>query len=225
MKLAILGGSFNPFHNGHLALAKAVYKEYAYDKIAIIPAFISPFKQESADSAAAGAHRIKMIRLAIKKYPYMYCETCEIEKKGVSYTTDTLDYLYKKCFSYDLRGEINCSGGIEGKIGVIIGSDLAGTLFAWKEPYKILERSDIIIGRRLCDKDDFGKTGTGEAGFFEGAKCMKKPYPFKVLETAIPYVSSTEVRFAILHGLEFKHLVPEPVHEYIITNRLYGAVL
>ena len=203
MRLAVLGGSFNPIHVGHLALAEAAHKELAYDTVAVIPAFISPFKP-AAESPAA-CDRIRMIRLAIRDYPYMYCETYETDKQGISYTADTLEYLY---------GKFGGSSGdrteekLEGKIGLIIGEDLADTLFAWKEYGVILERADMIIGRRCGSK--------AAAGGIESVR-----YPFTELKTEIPAVSSTEIRFAVLHNEKFEHLVPPPVCEYIVKNGLY----
>ena len=92
MRLAILGGSFNPIHLGHLNLAFHSYKELAYDKIAIVPAYISPFKIFCKDTEVED--RLKMIDLAIADKPYMYCELYEIERQGVSYTINTINYLY-----------------------------------------------------------------------------------------------------------------------------------
>ncbi len=204
MKLAILGGSFNPVHIGHITLAETVYKELAYDKIAVVPAFISPFKAELKSLDAQD--RLNMINLAIKDYPYMYCETYEIEKEGISYTAKTISYLYKK---FSVRNSNEFKEKIEGKIGLIIGEDLAATLPAWKNAEKIINSTDIIIGRREV---------------LSGIKKDLKNLPFfyKELKNKLQPVSSTEIRFAILNKKEFKHFLPESVYEYIITKGLYS---
>lgn len=125
MKIALLGGSFNPVHKGHLALAESVVKLAGYDKVVFVPAYQSPFKSrwgkgvvsvssgaatsssgkvvaqsQTSDSAAiltfSDEERIDMLRLAIAPYPWGELELCEIERGGVSYTIDTVRFLTEK---------------------------------------------------------------------------------------------------------------------------------
>ena len=72
MKLAVLGGSYNPIHIGHLMLADAVSLRYGYDTIAFVPAFLSPFKD--GHSGCTAADRLAMVKLAIADNPTFYCE-------------------------------------------------------------------------------------------------------------------------------------------------------
>ena len=94
MRLAVLGGSYNPIHIGHLMLADAVALRYGYDTIAFVPAFLSPFKD--GHSGCTAEDRLAMVKLAIADNPAFYCEPCEIRRQGVSYTIDTLKFLKKK---------------------------------------------------------------------------------------------------------------------------------
>ena len=115
MRLAVLGGSYNPIHIGHLMLADAVALRYGYDTIAFVPAFLSPFKD--GHSGCTADDRLAMVKLAIADNPAFYCEPCEIQRQGVSYTIDTLKFLKKKF--------PQC----EGKIGLIIGDDVLEGFF------------------------------------------------------------------------------------------------
>ncbi|UTY28464.1 nicotinate-nucleotide adenylyltransferase [Treponema putidum] len=196
MRLAILGGSFNPIHLGHLNLAFHSYKELAYDKIAIVPAYISPFKIFSKDTEVED--RLKMIDLAIADKPYLYCELYEIERQGVSYTIDTINYLYKKF------------PDIEGKIGLIIGDDLKDNFSRWKDAEEIIKKTDIIIGRRTGLK---GHSNILNTGFAEAS--------VKELKNEILNISSTQIRDAVLKDEDFSSLVPKGVYDYIIEHGLY----
>ncbi|MEL3912802.1 nicotinate (nicotinamide) nucleotide adenylyltransferase [Treponema pedis] len=207
MKLAVLGGSFNPVHLGHIALASSVIKELGYDKIAVVPAYISPFKRRQAlyKKDLAGAlrpsvkDRIKMIELAIEGNFKFYCEKYEIDKEGVSYTIDTIDYLYKK---FSVPNEIS-DKPLTGKIGLIIGDDLARSFALWKDSDKIIEKTDVIVGRR-------GVNGV-----------LSFDFPFTELKNPILPISSTQIRKAISEEKDFKAFVPPAVYEYIREHGLY----
>ena len=196
MRLAILGGSFNPIHLGHLHLALSAYKELAYDKIAIVPAYISPFKIFCKDTEVED--RLKMIDLAIADKPYMYCELYEIERQGVSYTIDTINYLYQKF------------PDLEGKIGLIIGDDLKDNFFRWKDAEEIIKKTDIIIGKR-----------TGLKGSFDLLNTESARASVKELKNEILNISSTQIRDAVLQNKDFSSLVPKRVYDYIIEQGLY----
>ena len=196
MRLAILGGSFNPIHLGHLNLAFHSYKELAYDKIAIVPAYISPFKIFCKDTEVED--RLKMIDLAIADKPYMYCELYEIERQGVSYTIDTINYLYQKF------------PDLEGKIGLIIGDDLKENFSRWKDAEEIIKKTDIIIGKRTGLKNSFDLLNT------EQTKASVKELKNEILN-----ISSTQIRDAVLQNKDFSSLVPKRVYDYIIEQGLY----
>lgn len=135
MRLAILGGTFNPIHTGHLALADDVHISLGYDRVLLIPANIPPHKAVS--EGATSADRLAMLRLAIEGVSFLGAENCELARGGLSYTIDTIGYLEQKY-----------AGEIEGKIGLVIGEDLVGGFLSWKEAAKIAEKTDIIIAKR-----------------------------------------------------------------------------
>jgi nicotinate-nucleotide adenylyltransferase len=135
VRLAILGGSFNPVHIGHLYLADLVLSRFDYDRIILVPACKSPFKigSETADPQ----DRLDMLLASIPADPRITVEDCELRREGVSYTVDTLHYIRERCRP-------------EGKPGLILGDDLVSSFSKWRRVDEIAELADIIIARRLA---------------------------------------------------------------------------
>ena len=195
MRLAVLGGSYNPIHLGHLMLADAVALRYGYDTIAFVPAFLSPFKD--GHSGCTAEDRLAMVKLAIADNPAFYCEPCEIQRQGVSYTIDTLKFLKKKF--------PQC----EGKIGLIIGDDLLEGFAGWREAERIPDYADIIVGNRIIDRYSMA----------QAASAGKVPH-LRVDNALLP-VSSSGIRAAIQEKKSWRYLVPSAVYSYIKEHKLY----
>ena len=90
-KIGIMGGTFNPIHNGHIALAKAAYEYCNLDEVWFMPSGIS--YQKNRSEIVTGEHRLKMTELAIEEYPYFSCSDAEVRREGNTYTADTLRLL------------------------------------------------------------------------------------------------------------------------------------
>lgn len=195
MRLAVLGGSYNPIHIGHLMLADAVALRYGYDTVAFVPAFLSPFKD--GHSGCTADDRLAMVKLAIADNPAFYCEPCEIQRQGVSYTIDTLKFLKKKF--------PQC----EGKIGLIIGDDLLEGFSGWREAEYIPDYADIIVGNRIIDRYSTEQADT--AG----------NVPHLRVDNALLPVSSSGIRAAIKEKKSWRYLVPSGVYSYIKEHKLY----
>jgi nicotinate-nucleotide adenylyltransferase len=141
LKLAILGGSFNPVHNGHLHLAEMVRTAFSYDRIILIPAYRSPFKLGAGGPSPAD--RLDMLSASVTGIPWIGIDDCEIRREGVSFTIDTIDYIYDRYRP-------------GAKPGLILGDDLAANFFQWRRASEIAEKTDIIIARRTKhEKIDF----------------------------------------------------------------------
>lgn len=201
MKLAVLGGSYNPIHIGHLLLADTVCSSLGYDTIAFIPAFLSPFKD--GHRGCASEDRCAMVQLAIAENPAFYCECCEIKRQGVSYTIDTLRFLAEK---YPQR---------EGKIGLIMGDDLLAGLDRWHEAAHLSDYADIIVGNRISGS----VTDSGIIPRMSGRTSGGIPY-IRVSNALLP-VSSSGIRAAITEKKAWRYLVPPAVYTYIIKHTLY----
>jgi nicotinate-nucleotide adenylyltransferase len=134
VKLAVLGGSFNPVHVGHLYLADLVLSAFGYDRIVLVPAFQSPFKLGAPSPSPQD--RLDMLAASIPGDPRLVIDDCEIRREGVSYTVDTLADIIRRYRP-------------EGKPGLILGDDLARDFPKWKRSADITRLADIIVARRI----------------------------------------------------------------------------
>jgi len=134
MKIALLGGTFNPIHNGHLRLAEQVLSIFHYDKIIFVPSYIPAHKDVS--TIIQPEQRLHMLKVALKRIDWADYSDCEMKRKGVSYTVDTLKFITE---NYNLSG----------KPGLIIGDDLASGFSSWRNPQEIVDLADLIVAHRL----------------------------------------------------------------------------
>jgi len=133
MRLALLGGTFNPIHIGHLYIAEEVLVSLGYDRIVFVPSYRPAHKTVSAKDDPQ--KRLEMVRLATEGREEFIVEDCEILRKDTSYTMETIEYLYHR---YPVKG----------KIGLIIGEDLVPGFPTWKRVDRLLEEVEIIVAYR-----------------------------------------------------------------------------
>lgn len=129
--IGILGGTFDPIHLGHLYLANAIQKQFAFEKVKIIPCYQSPTRSTPIASAL---DRVAMIKLAIAQYPKLELDEREIIPPEKSYTIETLQALRQELPNVPL-----C---------LIIGSDTFQHLSKWREGKKITELAHLIVAKR-----------------------------------------------------------------------------
>jgi len=96
MKLAILGGSFNPVHLGHLCIADAVLETLGYERIILVPAYRSPFKLTAKGMESSSRDRLEMLSASVSGDPRLAVDDCEIKRQGISYTVDTIKDIIKR---------------------------------------------------------------------------------------------------------------------------------
>lgn len=220
MRLAIYGGSFNPVHYGHLAMADEALS-LGYDKLLFVPTFISPHKQLSA--SVSPSSRLAMLEAAITGNPKFEIEPCEIQRGGVSYTIDTVRFLLEKY-----------RGRVDGKLGLVMGQEIAAEFHKWKEAEQVAAFCDLIIASRqnVGERKFFSSAnkprgdyvgGVDASGQFMGVDKSRFAWPYKELKNVIVPISSTEIRSRIAQGKSWRYLVPQSVYEYIVANRLYGC--
>lgn len=225
MKIALFGGSFNPIHVGHVELAKAVLKELHYQKIIFMTTFLSPFKTEDALQCLP-QDRLNMVKLAIEGEEQFEYSSYEVEKDEPSFTIHTVEHLYS---FYGIAGTETVKGknierdegerdGIEGKIGLIIGSDQLHMFKKWKNYEKLLELCELIVATRRCE------TGEGMSGEYG----EELDFVFTLLKTPIKPVSSTQIRHVIKEEKNWRErltpkFINEKVAKYIEENALYGS--
>jgi len=136
LKLGILGGSFNPVHNGHLYLADTAISSLKLDRIVFIPAYRSPFKLGAEGMESGVNDRLDMLAAAVENDARYTVDSCETRREGISYTVDTLEDIIYRFLP-------------EGKPVLIIGDDIADEFPKWHESEKILKLADIAVARRI----------------------------------------------------------------------------
>ncbi|MDR1389211.1 MAG: nicotinate (nicotinamide) nucleotide adenylyltransferase [Treponema sp.] len=203
MRAAILGGSFNPVHLGHLYLADAALNAFHYDRVLFFPANISPFKQHAPDCAgrpagnpleyADAADRLDMLLASMPADPRFAVDDMELKRQGVSYTIDTINEL---CGKYSL----------DEKPALLLGDDLAADFDKWKSAAEIAQKADIILARR-------------------GNPALNFPFPHKTLKNEVMAVSSRQIRSFIASGGPWRYLVPSGARTIIEERGLYGVSL
>jgi len=194
MRLAILGGTFNPVHVGHLFLAEEVQALLGYDRILFVLANIPVHKIMPVEVGAR--HRLRMLRLAVAGCPGFLVEDCELERGGNSYMIDTLSYVLERFRP-------------EGRPGLIIGEDLVEGFPAWRQAARLAELTELIVARR------------SPAGTSDAAPAWAFPACVRRIENLLLPVSSSEIRSRLAAGRPVRHLVPERVLRYIRRHRLY----
>lgn len=132
MRTAIFGGTFNPIHLGHLAIADEVIAQTDCDRVLFVPANIPPHKEVDDPGAR---HRLAMIQASIAGDSRFSVSDCEIARAGVSYTIDTIRYLVGR-------------GLVEPKPCLIVGDDLLQGFGGWKESAALLEECSLIVVHR-----------------------------------------------------------------------------
>ncbi len=135
-RIGIYGGSFDPVHNGHLITVSSVLEQRDLEKVYLVPAYISPFKLDSKSSDEK--HRIAMLKYATSDLHYFDISLFEIDKKGVSYTIDTLKHFQQL---YD-------------EIDLIIGYDNMVEFDKWKCPDEIMAIANVVVMKRSIDNTE-----------------------------------------------------------------------
>ena len=200
LSIGILGGAFDPVHNGHLEMARAAMEECGLNRVIFIPAAISPFK---IDGPIVGASdRLEMLNRAITGFPDYEISKIELDRKEISYTIDTIRELHKEY-------------GPKAELYLIIGMDNILAIAGWKDIELLIEKCRFIIITR--PEFEIGEL-TGEDKYWTD-KIMDSGRG-SILSRHIP-VSSTAIRAAIREGKEISAQVPDGVRSYIIEKGLY----
>ncbi len=191
MRIGIIGGTFDPPHNGHLYMAEELRKLYKLNKVIFIPTGISPHKNRNITQVV---HRYNMLCLAISSKPYFLVSDVEIKKTGKSFTFDTLQLLNKRF-------------GPNTKIFFIVGADAILKIKKWKKYHQLLNFCPfIVVMRPGYNLDNLDKN------------IKEKILISKINGLAI---SSSDIRLRVKEGLSITYFLPPKVEEYIYKHKLY----
>ena len=217
MKVAVFGGTFNPLHVGHAMLADTIVRELGYDKVLFVPTYQPPHKEIA--NIVKAEDRLAMVKAfcASEGNGHFELEPCEVERGGISYTSDTLEYLTKK---YE--------GKLSQKLAFVMGDEVAAEFSKWRNPEKVSSLADLIIVHRYPDVKAMESslyenkpTGDYKGDFSVKFDKTDFAYPVIYIENPMLPVSSTDIRRRISEGKSFRYLVPPAVFEYIIEKNLY----
>ena len=202
MKVGILGGAFDPIHNGHLLLAEYALETFGLDEVWFLPNGLPPHKYISDSSDDGLTHRIQMVERAIENHPSFKLSLHEARTDLTSYTYLTLQHFNEKYSTYEFY--------------FIVGADALFSIEKWKNFTEIFRRCTILVALR-------GDSGIGR--LVEQIKRIEDVYRGKVevLQAPVMDISSSNLRQRIGEGKSISYKVPEKVVAYIYGNNLYGA--
>ena len=194
-----MGGTFNPIHKGHLALANAAQEQFALDQIIFIPSGNPPHKEPT--EVIDKEDRFRMVKLAIRGKKNYVASRIELDRPGLSFAVDTFSALKRKY-------------GKAAKLFYVMGLDSINEILDWRKPLELFKLCEFIVGTR---------PGTRIRAF---RRLVKFP-PLQKEEDKIHLmelkenISASEIRERLRAGKPVSRLVPDAVEGYIKKHGLY----
>jgi len=215
-RIGLLGGTFDPVHNGHLGLAEKTMQLFDLHGVLFIPVNQSPHKLENPP--ASPEYRVAMLELALEQKTAFSVELMEVEKGGISYTIDTISLLKDRHPDWELY--------------LILGADAFMMMDTWKNYADIFKLCHVLVGTRPDIELKFPAKLSQMLGL--------KNIPLEIKNNSLPTtlnlsagntirlyqippqdISSREIRQQVQDGKEIKNLLPLSVENYIMKNQLY----
>lgn len=194
-RVGIFGGTFDPIHYGHLAIAEEARSRLGLDRVILVPTARQPFKH--IGPGATGFQRVEMVRLACVGNGVFDVSMIEVCRPGLSYTVDTLEELSTK--------------GL-GELYFILGADVLMDLSRWRDVERIVVLARIVaIGRPGYVPD--------VSGLFQRVPSLQAR--LTLLQGPQLDISSSALRRRVAEGLSIRYQTPDAVVAYIMANGLY----
>jgi nicotinate-nucleotide adenylyltransferase len=194
-RVGVFGGSFDPFHLGHLAAAQDVLESLRLNRVVFMPTGVSPHKQE--ESLTPAGLRLRMVRAGVEGDPRFEVSDLELRRDGPSYTVQTLRELREQ--------------RPDDRLHLIIGADQWSAFGSWKEPLEVARLAEIVVMTR--EGEGAGPLEPGDPGNEEPPR------------TEVPVIrfdlSSTLIRNRVGEGRSIRYLVPDEVRRIIEAAKLY----
>lgn len=197
-KIGIMGGTFDPIHNGHLIIAENSRINFNLEKILFIPTGLPAHKIEN--EITYSDYRYEMVLLSINSNPYFTVSPMEIERMGITYTIDTIKNLQK----------LNKNA----EYYFIMGEDSLYNFHKWKDYRELLNICKFIVAKRKNENSKLEERIKELNNICENS--------IYLLESPMIDISSTDIRERIIQNKPIKYLVPEAVELYIKKHGLYG---
>ena len=199
--LGVFGGTFDPIHVAHLAVAEAARDALGLDRVLFVPNRQPPHKPDQAVTPAA--HRLAMVQAAIAGNSAFETSTIEMDREGPSYTAETLEAL---------RAD-RLAAGPAGEIALILSVEALAGLATWYEPARVLELATLVVAPRDGYPDVQPEAIT---------RLVRGSNPrIVMLDGPRMRLSASEIRTRIAAGRSVRYLVPDAVAAYIGDHGLY----
>lgn len=190
-RIGLFGGTFDPPHLGHLALAEHARDRLRLDEVRFIPAGQSPHKRGVRITPATG--RVVMARLAVRGNPAFTVSTIETRRSGPSFTIETLREV--------------AAEAPRARLYLLMGADSLDDFASWRDPEAILKFATLVVAHRPGERSP-------RRGVPGGRRVVR-------LDNAELALSSSLVRARVRAGRSVRYLVPEAVAAYVARHRLY----
>ena len=200
---ALFGGTFNPVHQGHIALARQVRAAFELDSVAFIPSFHSVHR---AQPQATAEQREHMLRIALQPFPELVEDSCELQRQGPSFTVDTLRALKQAAPRQDLCW--------------LMGVDAFNGFADWHRPDEILQLANLIVCARPGVALQAGRfaerflAGDEQLTDFDAGRIA-------LFDMSPSPCSSTRIRHQLAQGETAADCLPPAVLEFIHQQSLY----
>jgi nicotinate-nucleotide adenylyltransferase len=214
-RIAAFGGTFDPVHNGHVEIARAIVRNFELDQLLIVPAHRPPHKDPRG--IADAYHRYTMAALATLDEPRVTVSTIELESPERPYTFETIERLHSTV-------------GAGTRLFFVMGADSFQEINTWREPARLLSSTDVIVVTRpgndvksshLDDRFKATVIDLRERGVELQIPDDDNGHYIYVTGYVNNSVSSTEIRQRVRDGESIEGLVPLRVANYINKNDLY----
>ena len=198
MRLGVIGGTFDPPHYGHLALAESALVQLGLARVLFVPAGEPPHKP--AWPITAGHHRAAMVEMSIADNPAFALSRVDLDRPGPHYTVDTLTLLQRQQPEADLY--------------FLIGGDSLAQFITWRDPAGIVRQAWLAVMER-----------PGYEPHLEGLEQAVPGLRERLVWLDVPRldISASDLRRRVRQGLPIRYLVPPPVEAYVRENGLYRA--
>jgi nicotinate-nucleotide adenylyltransferase len=190
-RIGLFGGTFDPVHNAHVALARAALDALKLDQLRWIPTG-QPW-QKAGRAISAGVHRAAMVQAAIAGEPRFVLDRIELDREGPSFTLDTVRALRE------------ANPGAE--LFLVIGADQYAGLHTWRDWRELLARVTLAVANR--------------PGCMPPVDAAVLRQPHRVVPLPMLDISATDIRSRLTRGQDVSELVPAAVASYIDSHHLY----
>jgi nicotinate-nucleotide adenylyltransferase len=191
VRIGVFGGTFDPPHIGHLLVANDAREALELDRLIFVPTGAQPFKVDTPP-VASGQDRLEMVRLAVADDANYVVDEAEINRKGLSFTVDTLEHLSER--------------NPAARLFLLMGEDVLAGFEKWRSPARIRELATLVAVSR---------------GGLAGSVADPATSAVLRVSTRRVDVSSTEIRERRRAGKSIKGFVPESVERFIDVRGLY----